>query len=124
MFKTARFVFGTASAMILFAGMAFAQQNPGIQTASRGTGASIIPTSDTTGFLTFFNDGLSRFQEVETVSAGANVGLGPRAGAGALSGWMVSFWSATSNVPTGNCTAPFLPRAAMGWLMTPNFPAT
>jgi CxxC motif-containing protein (DUF1111 family) len=58
--------------------MAFAQQDPGIQTASRGTGASLIPTSDTTGFLTFFNDGLSRFQEVETVSAGANVGLGPR----------------------------------------------
>lgn len=28
MFKTARFVFGTASAMILFAGMAFAQQDP------------------------------------------------------------------------------------------------
>jgi CxxC motif-containing protein (DUF1111 family) len=64
--------------MIFLAGIAVAQQDPGVQSANRGTGASIIPSSDKTGFLTFFNDGLTRFQEVETVSVGANVGLGPR----------------------------------------------
>jgi len=78
MFKTARFVFGPASAMIFLAGMAFAQQDPGVQSASRGTGASIIPSGDTTGFAAFFTDGQMRFQSVETVSVGANIGLGPR----------------------------------------------
>ncbi|MGA3048857.1 MAG: di-heme oxidoredictase family protein [Terracidiphilus sp.] len=78
MFKTARHASSLASAMIFLAGIAVAQQDPGVQSANRGTGASIIPSSDKTGFLTFFNDGLTRFQEVETVSVGANVGLGPR----------------------------------------------
>jgi CxxC motif-containing protein (DUF1111 family) len=66
--------------MIFFAGIAIAQQDPGVQTANRGTGASIIPSNDTTGFLTFFNDGLSRFQDVESVSnsPNGNNGLGPR----------------------------------------------
>jgi CxxC motif-containing protein (DUF1111 family) len=80
MFKTARFASGLASAVIFLAGMAFAQQDPGVQSASRGTGASIIPASDTTGFLSFFNDGLARFQDVESVSnsPNGNNGLGPR----------------------------------------------
>jgi len=66
--------------MIFFAGIAIAQQDPGVQSANRGTGASIIPSNDTTGFLTFFNDGLSRFQDVESVSnsPNGNNGLGPR----------------------------------------------
>jgi CxxC motif-containing protein (DUF1111 family) len=53
-------------------------QDPGVQSGSRGTGATLIPADDTTGFLAFFEDGLNRFQEVETVSNSANVGLGPR----------------------------------------------
>jgi len=75
--KLGKFVMVMASAAI-FAGVAIAQQDPGVQTASRGTGASIIGSDDPNGFTSFFNDGLGRFQEVETVSVGANVGLGPR----------------------------------------------
>ena len=66
--------------MLLFlAGIALAQTDPGVQSASRGTGATIInPGNDPNGFTAFFQDGLTRFQEVETVSGSANVGLGPR----------------------------------------------
>ena len=80
MIKTAILAPSIASAMIFFAGIAIAQQDPGVQSANRGTGASIIPSNDTTGFLTFFNDGLSRFQDVESVSnsPNGNNGLGPR----------------------------------------------
>jgi CxxC motif-containing protein (DUF1111 family) len=78
--KTAKLASGLASAIIFVAGMTFAQQDPGVQSANRGTGASIIPSSDTTGFLSFFNDGLARFQDVESVSnsPAGNNGLGPR----------------------------------------------
>lgn len=66
-------------AMLSLAAMAFAQTDPGVQSASRGTGATIInPGNDPNGFTAFFNDGLNRFQEVETVSNSANTGLGPR----------------------------------------------
>ncbi|MGA7567788.1 MAG: di-heme oxidoredictase family protein [Terriglobales bacterium] len=66
-------------AVVLVAGLASAQTDPGVQSASRGTGATIInPPSDPNGFTAFFNDGLSRFQEVEAVSNSANNGLGPR----------------------------------------------
>jgi CxxC motif-containing protein (DUF1111 family) len=65
---------------LFLAGMAFAQTDPGVQSGNRGTGATLIPQNDTTGFLTFFNDGLARFQTVESVSGNAagNNGLGPR----------------------------------------------
>jgi len=75
--KRARFATVIASAVI-FAGVAMAQQDPGVQTGNRGVGASIIGSDDPNGFTAFFNDGLARMQEVETVSVGANVGLGPR----------------------------------------------
>jgi CxxC motif-containing protein (DUF1111 family) len=53
--------------------------DPGVQTANRGTGATIIKAgNDPNGFTAFFTDGLARFQEVEAVSNAANVGLGPR----------------------------------------------
>jgi CxxC motif-containing protein (DUF1111 family) len=56
-----------------------AAQDPGVQAASRGTGATIIKsTDDPNGFLAFFEDGQNRFQAVETVNNSANVGLGPR----------------------------------------------
>jgi CxxC motif-containing protein (DUF1111 family) len=65
---------------LFLVGMAFAQTDPGVQSGNRGTGATLIPQNDTTGFLTFFNDGLARFQTVESVSGNAagNNGLGPR----------------------------------------------
>jgi CxxC motif-containing protein (DUF1111 family) len=56
-----------------------APQDPGVQAASRGTGATIInPNDDPNGFTAFFKDGQARFQAVETVNDSANVGLGPR----------------------------------------------
>jgi CxxC motif-containing protein (DUF1111 family) len=65
--------------MLFLAGMALAQTDPGVQSANRGTGATII-TSDPNGFLPFFTDGQARFSDVESVSGNAagNNGLGPR----------------------------------------------
>jgi CxxC motif-containing protein (DUF1111 family) len=67
-------------AMLFLAGTAFAQTDPGVQSASRGTGAALgsVLGDDNPGILAFFNDGLSRFQEVESVSNASDVGLGPR----------------------------------------------
>jgi hypothetical protein len=49
-------------------GAAITQNDPGVQTASRGTGATFInPANDPEGFIAFFNDGLNRFQDVESV---------------------------------------------------------
>jgi CxxC motif-containing protein (DUF1111 family) len=93
MIKTARLAFVSASALIFFAGVAFAQTDPGVQKGTRGTGTPgptggagqtiISPGDDPNGFTAFFNDGLIRFQEIEDVSTNgnasvANVGLGPR----------------------------------------------
>jgi CxxC motif-containing protein (DUF1111 family) len=66
--------------VLFLAGMAFAQTDPGVQSENRGTGAALpsVLANDKTGILAFFNDGLARFQEVESVSGGANNGLGPR----------------------------------------------
>jgi CxxC motif-containing protein (DUF1111 family) len=84
MYKTTRHFLASIGLSLflagLFAGLALAQTDPGVQAGNRGTGATLIPSSDTTGFLTFFNDGLSRFQDVESVSGNpaGNNGLGPR----------------------------------------------
>jgi CxxC motif-containing protein (DUF1111 family) len=75
-----RFASLSLSLAVLFVAVVVsAQSDPGVQSASRGTGATIInPSNDPNGFTAFFNDGLNRFQEVETVSNSANTGLGPR----------------------------------------------
>jgi CxxC motif-containing protein (DUF1111 family) len=66
-------------ALFFVAAALSAQTDPGVQSASRGTGATIInPSNDPNGFTAFFNDGFNRFQAVETVSGSPNVGLGPR----------------------------------------------
>jgi CxxC motif-containing protein (DUF1111 family) len=52
--------------------------DPGVQAASRNTGAGVASLSTADGSSQFFQNGLTRFQDVETVSGGANVGLGPR----------------------------------------------
>ncbi len=77
MIKSAKLASVLTLALLFLAGIAFAQTDPGLQSANRGTGATIIQ-SDPNGFLPFFQNGLSRFQDVEAVSGGANVGLGPR----------------------------------------------
>jgi len=77
--KTAQLALVLTLASLLFAGTAFAQTDPGVQSAGRGTGATII-TSDPNGFLPFFQDGQSRFNDIESVSNSStnNNGLGPR----------------------------------------------
>jgi CxxC motif-containing protein (DUF1111 family) len=67
-------------AALFLAGMALAQTDPGVQSGNRGTGAALptVLANTPAGILAFFNDGLGRFQEVESVSGGANNGLGPR----------------------------------------------
>jgi CxxC motif-containing protein (DUF1111 family) len=55
-----------------------APQDPGVQAASRGTGAGLASLSPNDGSLQFFQNGQTRFQEVETVTNSANIGLGPR----------------------------------------------
>jgi len=77
--KTATHASALALVVLFLAGMAFAQTDPGVQSASRGTGATII-TTDPNGFLAFFLDGQNRFQAVESVSnnPAGNNGLGPR----------------------------------------------
>jgi CxxC motif-containing protein (DUF1111 family) len=50
--------------------------DPGVQSANRGTGATIInPANDPNGFTAFFTAGKATFQEVEAVTPN---GLGPR----------------------------------------------
>ncbi len=75
-------IIGVALSWLIFAGMAFAQTDPGVQAASRGTGAPLasVATTGSGGLATFFSDGLKRFQDVESVSNSptGNNGLGPR----------------------------------------------
>ena len=79
MTKVARLISVSMLAVFL-AGLALAQTDPGVQSGNRGTGAALpsVLANDNPGILAFFNDGLARFQEVESVSGGTNNGLGPR----------------------------------------------
>jgi CxxC motif-containing protein (DUF1111 family) len=67
---------------LLVAGAAFAQTDPGVQAADRGTGAALpsVLLDDNPGILAFFQNGQKRFQDVESVSNSptGNNGLGPR----------------------------------------------
>jgi CxxC motif-containing protein (DUF1111 family) len=53
-------------------------QDPGVQSGNRGTGGGVSSLSSTDGSLQFFQNGETRFQDVEDVSGGTNNGLGPR----------------------------------------------
>ncbi len=80
MIKTAKLALVLTLGMLFLGGMAFAQTDPGVQSGNRGTGAALpsVLANDKAGILAFFTDGQARFQEVESVSGGANNGLGPR----------------------------------------------
>ena len=81
MTQTAKLASVTTLMVLFVAGMTVAQTDPGVQSANRGTGATIInPANDPNGFTAFFQDGLKRFQDVESVSNSPtnNNGLGPR----------------------------------------------
>jgi CxxC motif-containing protein (DUF1111 family) len=66
--------------MLFLAGMALAQTDPGVQSASRGTGAVLSSVNSNSALLAFFTDGQNRFKVVESVSGNpaGNNGLGPR----------------------------------------------
>ena len=76
MIKATRFAAVLTMAALFLAGTALAQIDPGVQSGNRGTGVALptVLTDDNPGILAFFNDGLLRFQEVDSVSNG----LGPR----------------------------------------------
>jgi CxxC motif-containing protein (DUF1111 family) len=79
--KHAKFASVLALAWFLFSSHLFSQTDPGVQSANRGTGATLInPSNDPHGFYPFFQDGQNRFQAVESVSGSpaGNNGLGPR----------------------------------------------
>jgi CxxC motif-containing protein (DUF1111 family) len=80
MIKTTKLVSVLAFVMFFAGEVAFAQTDPGVQSGNRGTGAALssVLSNSPSGILSFFTDGQSRFQTVETVSGGANTGLGPR----------------------------------------------
>ena len=80
--KKARLVSVLTLAALFLAGMAVAQTDPGVQSGNRGAGAALssVAANSPSGILSFFNDGLTRFQAVESVSGSpsGNNGLGPR----------------------------------------------
>ena len=72
----------TSLLFLFFAGAACAQSDPGVRGGAAGAGqplASVAANTPVT-ILDFFNDGLGRFSEVDSVSGTieAGVGLGPR----------------------------------------------
>jgi CxxC motif-containing protein (DUF1111 family) len=83
---------GLATSLILaaaiFPGIALSQQDPGVRggavngqqgaTAANPAPLASVSNEQPNGVLEFFQNGLARFQEVESVNSGANVGLGPR----------------------------------------------
>ncbi|HXY23301.1 MAG TPA: di-heme oxidoredictase family protein [Candidatus Acidoferrum sp.] len=71
---------------LLFPGIAFGQTDPGVRPGAINGQAGATPmnplplqsVNSTDGSMQFFQNGLTRFQEVEVVKGGANNGLGPR----------------------------------------------
>ena len=63
-----------------FPGMALAQSDPGVQGGPARAGSPLASVSASDGTLQFFQNGLARFQDVESVknSPTGNNGLGPR----------------------------------------------
>jgi CxxC motif-containing protein (DUF1111 family) len=110
-------------AVLFLAGMPFAQTDPGVQSANRGTGGTLInPGNDPNGFYPFFTDGLFRFQVVKHVSV-LSPGLGPRfnsnncsschaqpnfGGTGPRVNQQFKFTNPSNGVAPGNITPPFL----------------
>jgi CxxC motif-containing protein (DUF1111 family) len=82
MLKPGRLASSFSLAMLLLAPTSYAQTDPGVQSGNRGTGAALssVLTNSPSGILSFFTDGQTRFQAVESVSnsPSGNNGLGPR----------------------------------------------
>jgi CxxC motif-containing protein (DUF1111 family) len=67
-------------ASLLGPGMAFAQSDPGVQGGPARSGSPLASVNASDGSLQFFQNGLARFQDIESVSNSptGNNGLGPR----------------------------------------------
>ncbi len=82
MIKTAKLALVFTLAVLFFTGTVSAQTDPGVQSGNRGTGAALssVLSNSPSGILSFFTDGQTRFQAVESVSKSStgNNGLGPR----------------------------------------------
>ena len=80
--RIAGLVIPVTFAVLFFASTVSAQTDPGVQSGNRGTGAafSSVQLNSPSGILSFFTDGQTRFQAVESVSGSPtnNNGLGPR----------------------------------------------
>jgi len=111
-------------AMLFLAGLAFAQTDPGVQAGNRGTGAALtsVLANDNPGILTFFQDGLTRFQEVDT---GAN-GLGPRFNSNSCSSChaqpAIGGTGAAANPQAQFTSNGVAPRDTTPYFITPNGP--
>jgi hypothetical protein len=73
---------GLSSVIFLLACVFVAQgqnsaQDPGPRTGTPGAGGPIAGLNSDAGAMAYFNDGLTRFQNTETVKNSANIGLGP-----------------------------------------------
>lgn len=85
---TARQRVPAALLLLVLVSPAFAQTDPGVRggaingqagaTATSPLPLTSVAGNSPSGIQEFFQDGLSRFQEIESVSGGANNGLGPR----------------------------------------------
>jgi CxxC motif-containing protein (DUF1111 family) len=67
-------------AMLFFPGIGLGQTDPGVQGGAARAGSPLASVSSSDGSLQFFLNGLSRFQDIESVanSPSGNNGLGPR----------------------------------------------
>src|SRR5215467_3784863 len=75
-------IFTLALTALFFAGMAFAQTDPGVRGGAAAAGGALasVAANSPAGSLAFFNDALDTFKEVDSVSGTieAGTGLGPR----------------------------------------------
>jgi len=119
--------------VLFFGAMGFAQTDPGVQSASRGTGAALqaVQSDDNgnnPGLNAFFQDGLKRFQDLESVSGSPtnNNGLGPRFNSNSCSSChaqpVVGGTGAASNPQFTFAGSPVAPKDATPFFITATGP--
>jgi CxxC motif-containing protein (DUF1111 family) len=128
MLKKAAVTLALTMAVLCLNGIGNAQTDPGVQGGSRGTGAALssVQSDDNAGILALFNDGQGRFQEVESVSGGANNGLGPRFNSNSCSSChaqpAVGGSGAANNPQATFISTGVAPKDAMPYFITPTSP--